>query len=233
MGRSFLPLELRPSRLRIGLLRWRGHLKDLTQRVRRLTLADLRWSFLWSATLVVMGVVVNACFANGWTIWPLVGVAGVLLMVNEAADRNGEGLPPMQVYALFFAAIGAYIAVLAMISAVNVLVLIAGVGTCGYYVARAVLQQRFRDQLTVSRLNAGQCIHCGTKIDSGFAFCYTCGEEPNPAAGRQARLANVIGSGQRTARLRAMLSRPSSTAHTRVKEQALLARRANRRTRKR
>src|SRR5438876_1871230 len=61
---------------------------------------DLRWSYLAIGAMIIVATVVNLLFSHGWTVWPFMFSAGVLFMVHEAAERNGEGVPPLHVYGL-------------------------------------------------------------------------------------------------------------------------------------
>ena len=204
---------------------FRSIARDVVSRFRRLSAADLRWSFLIVAVLIVLGAILNAFFPHGWTVWPFVAVAGLFVMLNESTDRNGEGIPPLQVYALLFSALAIYAIVLVILSRLNLLVLIAGLTMCTYYAVRAILAQRTKDQLLADRLANGQCVHCGYPANSKNAYCEQCGEEPNPSAAQKERIGAVLRTGGRTGRMRAMLTSKSATADVKSKEQALLARR--------
>lgn len=207
-------------------------LRDLIDRFRRLTAADLRWSFLIVGGLVAIGAVLNAYIPHGWTVWPFVAVAGMLVMLNESTDRNGEGIPPMRVYALFFAALAIYSVTLLVVSRLNLFVLVAGLVMCAYYVIKACLTQRAKDGLIATRLAEGLCVHCGLRIDPSLAYCAGCGEEPNPSAAQRERIGAIIAGDQRRGRMRALLPKKSPNADTRQKEMALISRRNRRNSKK-
>src|SRR6476660_5951629 len=107
---------------------------------------DMRWSYMVSAGLVVVGVIVNILLPHGWTVWPFVGAAALLMMVHEAAERNGHGVPPLHVYALFFGGLAAWIITMAILSVTNPLIVVLGIACLGYYCAKAYLKDRERNK---------------------------------------------------------------------------------------
>src|SRR5438309_498187 len=70
-----------------------GARRLLRQWVRECIDLQLRWSFFAIVGLVVLGAVVNRLIPHGWAVWPFVAAAGMMLMIHEAADRNGQGIP--------------------------------------------------------------------------------------------------------------------------------------------
>jgi hypothetical protein len=186
---------------------------------------DLRWSYLIIAGLIVIGIIVNCLLPHGWTIWPFIASAGLMLMVNEAATRNGHGVPPMRVYALFASAIAIWIAVVVLLSALNIFIIIAGIGVVLYYAIRAQIQQRERNRLIAFRRENRLCIHCGQPADPDAIFCENCGEEPNPEVARMHRVASMARGPDSAARARAKLTPAPETATVKAKEAALLQRR--------
>src|SRR5690242_2191907 len=84
---------------------------DAGQALRDFRDKDLRYSYLIIGGMIVIGLIVNWLFAHsrGWTVWPFVLAAGILLCIHEAAERNGTGVPPLQVCALFGGAIAGWI----------------------------------------------------------------------------------------------------------------------------
>jgi hypothetical protein len=65
--------------------------------LRELYELDMRYAYAVCAALVAIGLVVNLFLPHGWTVWPAVFVAGMLCMIHEAAERNGQGVPPLHV----------------------------------------------------------------------------------------------------------------------------------------
>jgi hypothetical protein len=185
---------------------------------------DSRWSYLIIAGLVAIGAIVNWLLPHGWTIWPLVGAAGLMLMVNEAAQRNNEGVPPMKVYAFFAGAIIIWIVVVAIMSAINPLVLIVGIGAVVYYAVKANLLHAERKRLIAFRRQNKLCIHCGEEADPEAAFCPHCLEEPNPEVATLRRVAAMARSAESIARARSVLTPTPPTTGVAAKEKALLQR---------
>src|SRR5437868_5881142 len=139
---------------------------------------DLRWSYLINLALVVVGLVINTFFIHGWTVWPFVGAIGILVMVNEAADRNSQGVPPFQVYALFIGVLLAYAIVLLIVSALNGFIFVAAFVVVGYFALKAHMTQKEHEKLVAQRRADGQCIHCGEPMDEQMSICELCGMEP-------------------------------------------------------
>ena len=212
-----------------GLAR-RDRLKRLAREgLRQYLRTDLRWSYLAIGGMVLLGVAVNLLLPHGWTIWPLVMAGGIMLMVHEAAERNGQGLPPLHVYAFFVSAMIVWLAFVVVLSAVNPLIVLAGMLTLLYYGGRGYIQQRQRRRLIAGRRAAGRCIHCGAPARQGWAVCPSCGREPDPDDALLKRVGGVPRSAQSKARARAALTPERPTASAAQKEQALLARRHRRR----
>jgi hypothetical protein len=184
---------------------------------------DLRASHIIVAAMIIAGAITNLVVAHGWTVWPFVGAFGVLTYINEAADRNGQGIPPFQVYAFFFGAVALWILMVLLLSSINPIIVILGIMAVGYRAAQAFIRQRERDRLIAARRADGRCIHCGEVFDPNGIVCESCGEEPNPDEALLKRVAQIYRSPQEMARTRATLSRGVTNAST--KESALLARR--------
>jgi hypothetical protein len=206
-----------------------GQLKTyLVQAVRSYFQEDLRWSQLAIAGLAVVGLAVNLLMPHGWTVWPLVLAAGLMIMINEAADRAGHGVPPLQVYSLFGAIVGAWIVVVLLLSTLNPLIFAAGILVLAYYAARGYLKNLAHQKLLEQRREEGLCVHCGAPANPEQSICDSCGEEANPDAAR-AKWSTLTGkSPQDKARIRAILKPPSGASEARSKEQALLNRRQRR-----
>jgi len=185
---------------------------------------DLRFSHLVVAASIAIGALVNLLFAHGWTIWPVVLAFGILTYINEAVSRNGQGIPPLQVYLFFMAAVVLWLLAVAILASLHPLILILGLLAILYRIAEAILRQRERDRLIASRRSQNLCLHCGHTYDSNAVFCDHCGEEPNPDAAILKRVAQIYRSDKEVERARAALGR-IAPATISTKEQALIARR--------
>jgi hypothetical protein len=186
---------------------------------------DLRRAYVAIIVIIILGVAVNWFLPHGWTVWPLVGMMGMLLMVNEAAERNGQGVPPLQVYAMFAVGIGAWIVIVAVLSVLNLTVLTVGIGGVLYYAVKGYVRQRERDRLIAYRRVNRLCIYCGEPADPEAVFCLNCGEEPNPDVLTMRRVAAIVRSPGQVSRTRAALTPAPPTAGVAAKEAALLQRR--------
>jgi hypothetical protein len=184
---------------------------------------DLRASHIIVATIVVVGAVTNLLVAHGWTVWPFVGAFGVLTYINEAADRNGQGIPPFQVYGFFFGVVAVWILMVLVLSTLNPVIVVLGIIAVGYRAGQAFMRQRERERLIAFRQADGRCIHCGEVFDPNSILCESCGEEPNPDEALLNRVAQIYRTPEEMARTRATLTRKSTNASS--KENALLARR--------
>src|SRR3989442_4467205 len=66
---------------------------------------DIRWSYWLVGGLIALGIVSTFLpWSHGWIVWPFIFVVGFMSMVHEAAERNGQGVPPFHVYSLFVGA---------------------------------------------------------------------------------------------------------------------------------
>lgn len=207
MGRSF-PLKIR---VKIAL--------------RQFAEMDLRWSYYASGGLVILGLFVNLLLPHGWTVWPFVMAGSILLMVNEAADRNGSGLPPLLVYGLAAGAMVFWIIVVCVLSVVNPIILLLGIAGMGYYCAREFLRRQQMNRVIAVRRQSGLCIYCGHPADPKLAYCDNCGREPNPDAAVLDRILHAQRPMNAAARARAAIKPESIAASAARKEQALIARR--------
>lgn len=204
---------------------WQQIKRMLRQGWREYRQRDMRWSYLAIGILVVCGAVINLFFAHGWTVWPFVFSAGLLLMLHEAVDRNGQGVPPLYAYVLLGSGVSFWLLVVVILKAVNPIVLLLGfVGLC-YYAAVGYQKQLERARLVASRRAEGLCIFCGYPADPRMVYCANCGEEPDPDTSRLGRIATTSRSNTDKARTRAALTPTAPTASAKMKEQALLARR--------
>jgi hypothetical protein len=192
--------------------------------VREYARQDLRTSHIVVGVMILVGAIINIFVAHGWSVWPFVLAFGILTYINEAADRNGQGVPPLQVYAFFIGVGVAWIVIVVVLSTLNPLIILVGLAAIIYRVAEAMLRQRERDRLIASRRAQGLCIHCGQPNDPSAIFCESCGEEPNPEDALLKRVSEVYRTPQDMARARTILQRTAVSASASSKEAALLAR---------
>src|SRR5271166_938674 len=87
---------------------------------------ESRPSHLIIAVMIVVGAIINCFFAHGWTVWPFVLAFGMLTYINEAVDRSGQGIPPVQVYGFFIALGAAWIILILLIWSINPIIMILG-----------------------------------------------------------------------------------------------------------
>ena len=197
---------------------------DAAAATRQFWLLDMRWSYLMVSGLAFVGVVVNFFLPHGWTVWPFVMAAAILLFVHEAAERNGQGVPPLHVYALFFGALAAWIIVMAILSVTNPLIVVLGIAILGYRCAKAWIKQRERNRIIEERRAAGQCIYCGEIVENAnLGVCMNCGNDPDPSATQLARVASIVHGAKQTERARAVIKGESLGQIASKKERVLAA----------
>ena len=217
---------------RVHLVKERG--KALRRRaIRDYVRTDLRWSYLAILGMVIGGVVVNLLMPHGWTVWPFVMAAGMMMLIHEAAERNLGGVPPFQVYAFFIGAMACWFACIFIISRVNPVILLIGILVMCYYVALGYLKKLERKRIIMKRRMEGRCIFCGAIADYDMAYCANCGREPDPDDAQLKRVAYAPRSGNIKEKARSALKPASPTAVAKQKEQALIARRRTGQTRRR
>jgi hypothetical protein len=183
----------------------------------------MRWSYILIAVLVVIGGVVNLVVAHGWTVWPIVAVAGMLLYLNEAADRNASGIPVLYVYALAGMAVLLWVAVVMALSVVNPLILWAGILGVGGYCARDWMLERQRHELVASRREGGLCVFCGEPASVDDGVCPNCGEDPDPDQSQAQRIRAVMANSNRSGNARQVLQGETLAQGAKRKEAALMA----------
>src|SRR5882724_10756130 len=94
---------------------------------------DLRWAHLWIVSLIVGAGVINLLLPNGWTIWPLIPVMAAMIVINEAAERNDQGIPPLQIYAFVVVVTLVWLAGVIIMSQVPIFIQLTGVGALVWY----------------------------------------------------------------------------------------------------
>ena len=202
---------------------FKAAMKQVVWSFRQLDITDLRWTHLAIVGLVVGGAVVNLFLHNGWTVWPLVMVAALMTAVHEAADRAGQGVPPLTVYVCFAAAIVAWIVLTMILSAVNVFVILAAIVALGYFSLKGWLKVKIREELIKSRIAQGLCVYCGEPASTNLDYCENCGMEPNPVLAESRRLSDSTHRNANAAHARAVLKGEGIGMSAARKEQALIA----------
>jgi hypothetical protein len=183
----------------------------------------LRYSYLLMVPIVLAAFVINLLVAHhGWTVWPFVAAAAILLYVHEAAERNGQGIPPFHVYALFAGGTLAWIVVSLCLSIVNPFIILIAVGGILFYCLKAYLAQREAEKVVEQRRAEGRCVHCGEIADIQSGYCGSCGEEPDPQEMQTQRIAAVVRNSAKSGRMRAILKTETLASAARKKEGALL-----------
>ena len=185
---------------------------------------DMRYSYYVAAGLIVLGTILNIVLAHGWTVWPFVFIASLLSMIHETADRNGQGVPPLMVYALFIGGLALWVAVGFLFSLTNPLVLLIGAIAITYQCAKGYMQELQRTALIQHRRANQLCIHCGEPFKPNELECSNCGGEPNPEGARLNRVAAVVHNRKNTPKARSTIKGQSPTASAAAREQALIAR---------
>ena len=192
---------------------------------------DVRASYLIIAGMILLGIIVNFFMPHGWTVWPLVLAASLMLLIHEAADRNGVGVPPILVYSFFAGAIVIWLMCVAILSLFNPIVLLIGILVLGYYCVKGYLQKVEEKRVIAKRRLDGCCIFCGHPADYELACCMHCGREPDPDSALLRRVGFSPRQGDIKQQARAALKPLSNAASAKQKEQALLARRLHRKSR--
>jgi hypothetical protein len=208
---------------------WRKH--DVVDGLTRTCQRDLRWSYLAVFLMVLVGALVNLVMPHGWTVWPMVLAAVIMLAMHEAAERTSEGVPPFKAYALFGAALLAWLVIVAVLSAVNPFIVMLGLAAIAYQVAHGYMKNRQKRLLVEARREDGRCIYCGLPANRQTAYCETCGEDPDPERTRLDRVRSMAGQEKRAARVRSALTPESHAASAKQREQSLLARSRTKRDR--
>ena len=191
---------------------------------------DMRWSYGAVAILILIGVLSNIFFRHGWAVWPFCFAAGAMAMVHEAAERTGQGVPPLYVYGGVIVLLLIWVIFAAIASFLHPVVIFIGFAVLAYQLLRGYIQQRERKRLIDWRREEGLCVRCGEPIDQARATCGACGNEPDPS--QLKRIASVVKNRDDYTRQRSVLTPQRADASVKQREQALVARRRHRQNRK-
>jgi hypothetical protein len=134
--------------------------------------------------LVVLGLVAAGAFfhifmwffnAGGMVIWPFVFAVSVLLVVNDASERNAAGFPPFQIYALFVATLVVMFVFVWMVSTINLWLLAVLMIGVIVHLFRDWQEKKERELEIKRRRLAGVCVRCKTKVSDGLEdVCPNC-----------------------------------------------------------
>ncbi len=149
-------------------------------------------------------------------------------MVHEAAERNGQGVPPGHAYAFILGGLTVWLTVGMLLSVVNLFVLVLGLIAVVVYGTKGYIEGRKREHLRGRRRADGLCVHCGSRFNAAMEMCDRCGEEPDPLSTQLQRVAGVARNRRNADRARAVIKSETLTATAARKEQALLAKRTHR-----
>jgi hypothetical protein len=132
-------------------------------------------------SLVGVGVVIHIILwyflGSGLVIWPFVFSICVLLIINDAAEQTGGGMPALQAYGAFFGTlIGLFLFIMLVSKTINPWILILAVIGSAFYLVRD-WKQRKQKQLEINRRReAGLCVRCCEPVTDGLEdFCLNCG----------------------------------------------------------
>lgn len=201
---------------------------DVRNALRQFSAHDLRLSHIVIGVMIVIGAIINIFLPHGWTIWPFVLGAGIMTMVHEAAERNGQGVPPLHAYGFFAGAIVAWIVLVTLLAVVNPLIVVIAILGLGYHSAHAYIKARQRMMLIESRRAEGKCIHCGEPVNKDLTYCENCGEEPDPVSTQLERVASTIHQRKNAAHARSVLTPEAPSAALSRREKAILRQKGRR-----
>lgn len=219
--------------LRSADMNWRLIKDYLAEGLIQFRRFDLRWSYLVTAAAIVLGVVLNVCISQGWVVWPVIFVVSLITMVHEAASRNTQGVPPIQVYALFAGVLVVCLVWLMIMAAFGPWLLVIATPLLVWYAGKGILENRRRDKLIEQRRKDGQCVGCGEPIDGSFEVCPNCGLDCDPDGQRLQRVATMARSRANPVRGRDVIKGTAALTHAQRRAQALADRSASRPGRKR
>jgi Flp pilus assembly protein TadB len=131
--------------------------------------------------MVIVGFFINIFMRGGLVVWPFIFAVAVLLIINDASEKNAVGVPPFQAYALFFGTLIIFFLFVALVSKINAWLVILLVIAAAVYVARDwKIRRQKRNAIDKLRL-AGLCVVCKTPVGSGVNdVCPNCGTLVNP-----------------------------------------------------
>jgi hypothetical protein len=207
--------------------------KNVKQTLREYGQTGLRWSYVIVAVMAVLGAIVNLFLPHGWVIWPAVLAIGLMVMINEAASRNTQGVPPLVVYGWVIVALIIWVAMAVIFSAIFPILMIVGIPAMIGYAIYAYLKNRKRERLLNERREKGICIHCGLRLEAKLEDCPHCGKEQALEPWSLLRRMQVRDrTTEDVARARDLLTPKPPTVAAKRKEEALLAQRPRQNTKK-
>jgi Ca2+/Na+ antiporter len=171
--------------------------------------------------MAIVGFFVNIFLRGGLVVWPFIFAVAVLLVINDASEKNAVGVPPFQAYALFFGTLIAFFLFVMLVSTINAWLVILLVIAASVYVIRDwKIRREKRNALDKLRL-AGLCVVCKTPVGSGVNdACPNCGTLVNPERLNLFHMGRAISMRAQSNNARQVLS-GNKPGRTQVKAQKL------------
>jgi Ca2+/Na+ antiporter len=131
--------------------------------------------------MVIVGFFVNVFLRGGLVVWPFIFAVAVLLVINDASEKNAVGVPPFQAYALFFGTLLVFFLFVMFVSKINPWLLMLLIAAAAVYVARDWKIRREKRNAADKLRLAGLCVTCKTPVRDGVSdACPNCGTLVNP-----------------------------------------------------
>jgi hypothetical protein len=157
--------------------------------------------------MVALGIIIPILIPGMMVLWPFVFATSVMLLVNDASDRSGAGVPPFQAYGLFFGTFIVFFVFVALVSTINLwllgILLIVG----AYYVVRDWKRRKQREAEVIRRRMAGVCVRCLEPVSNEVdAICGNCMLPVHSERLNLLRLGRAIANNARSQHSRQVLS---------------------------
>jgi hypothetical protein len=201
--------------------------ESLVTELRKYRSNGLRWAYIINGVLVVAALIANHFLPHGWVAWPAVLAIGMMVMINEAVDRNGQGLPPLLVYGWFALVIIGWVVLAFVFSAIAPILFFVGVPALAVFGFVTWRRERRAELLAEQRRADGRCANCGEAVDHNFGLCGNCGKEVDQFVTLLARVRTAVGAKtteEVVEHRREVLKAAPPTVAAQRKERALLER---------
>jgi hypothetical protein len=171
---------------------------------------DLPMVWLIIIGLVIFGFIatftINLFASGGLVIWPFIFAVSVLLLLNEASDANGVGVPPLQAYGLFGGIIVVFFLFVALVSRINPWVVILFTLAAAAFAMNDWRQRQIKQREMEKRRLAGVCVRCLTPVGKEIdEECSNCGYPVNSERVSLMRLGRAIAQRSDSTKMRAVL----------------------------
>lgn len=162
--------------------------------------------------LIALGFIanftINLFASGGLSVWPFIFAASTLLVINDASDQNGVGVPPLHAYGLLLGVLLVFFVVVALISHINPWVLMVLTLGLAVYVGRDWRDRKRKEREVIRRRLAGVCIRCLEPVKNDIdASCPRCDFPVHPERLTMMRLARAIAQAGSGARVRQTLAK--------------------------